>query len=399
MSKSPRILAILPGFATSTLMNVVNSMLHLQDRGEISFRAISEPYTPFINYNKTDLVIFCRNTEPAYSTLDKLFLHKIPYIYDLDDNFFDIPFDHELAKYHRTPERIAMLTKYLENAQIVRVYSQPLLDRVRPLNPNVDFVKASINWPIINSTQPAKHPNLIKIVYATSRREDPLVEIFVPALEIILKKYKSNVLMTFWGSCPKIFANYPNVRLLRFNSNYNHFLKKFTEQGFDIGLAPMLSDPFYLSKTNNKFREYAACGIAGIYTNVDIYSEVQTGINGILVDNSVQTWINALEQLISDEPFRTAIGKNAKQFAQNNYPLDNYYAIWRREIQTALLSSISAPHITDTDPSSYSSPVVMEKERASTILKTKKKTEILPAILRQIKNTIWMLRINHFKKI
>jgi hypothetical protein len=176
-------------------------------------------------------------------------------------------------------------------------------------------------------------------------------------------------------------------------------LKKFAGQGFDIGLAPMLSDPFYLSKTNNKFREYAACGIAGIYTNVDIYSEVQTGINGILVDNSIQAWINALEQLISDEPFRTAIGKNAKQFVRNKYPLDDYYNIWRREIQTALQSSISVPRITDTDPSSYSSPVVMEKERASTILKTKKKTEILPAILRQIKNTIWMLRINHFKKI
>jgi glycosyltransferase involved in cell wall biosynthesis len=399
MSKSPRIVAILPGFITSTIMNVINPMLLFQKQNEISFKVIYEPYFQIGKLSLPDLVLFCRNTEPAYSTLDKLFLHKIPYIYDLDDNFFDIPFDHELAKYHRTPERIAMLTKYLENAQIVRVYSQPLLDRVRPLNPNVDFVKASINWPIINSTEPAKHPNLIKIVYPTSRREDPLVEIFVPALEIILKKYKNNVLMTFWGGCPKILANYPNVRHLRFNSNYNHFLKKFSGQGFDIGLAPMLSDPFFLSKTNNKFREYAACGIAGIYTNVEIYSEVQSGTNGILVDNSVQAWINALEQLISDGQFRTTIGKNAKQFAQNNYPLDDYYNIWRREIQTALQSSISVPRITDTSPSSYSSPVVMEKGRASTIIKTKKKSKILPAVFNQIRNILWMLRINLIKKI
>jgi hypothetical protein len=126
---------------------------------------------------------------------------------------------------------------------------------------------------------------------------------------------------------------------------------------------------------------------------------VQTGINGILVDNSIQAWINALEQLISDGQFRTTIGKNAKQFAQNNYPLDDYYTIWRREIQTALLSSISAPRITDTSPSSYSSPVVMEKGRASTIIKTKKKSKILPAVFNQIRNTIWMLRINHIKKI
>jgi glycosyltransferase involved in cell wall biosynthesis len=396
LSNQPNILAILPGFVTSTLMNVVNPMLHLQAKGIINFISIYEPYVRKADYTKADLVIYCRNTEPGYKTiLNDLIQNNIPYVYDLDDDLFEIPLSYGLGQYHRAPQRLAMLVEYLENANCVRLYSKPLLERVLPLNPNAVLVSPSINWPLVNSVRPKLHPNQIYLVYATSRQEDPLTEVFIPALELILKKHREKVLMTFWGNCPPIFRNWSNVRRIKFTADYNRFLRDFSREGFDIGLAPLLNDSFYLSKTNNKFREYAACGIAGIYSDVPVYSEVNPNTTGLLVANDTQSWFDALESLIVNPEVRSRIGSDAKQYIQQKYPLESFYSTWEEQINNAPYSPRSAPRANNTIHSPYNPGKVNIISR----LRNKSISKILLTLINQVKNIWWMLKINMFKKI
>jgi hypothetical protein len=109
------------------------------------------------------------------------------------------------------------------------------------------------------------------------------------------------------------------------------------KEGYDIGLAPMKNDLFHKSKTNNKFREYSACWIAGIYSDVDIYSNcVVDGKTGLLVSNEDGSWYQALTRLLSDANLRQSIQNSARNSVEQEYALDNFASILLEDINQVL---------------------------------------------------------------
>lgn len=331
------VLAVLPGFAVSTIMDVLNPMLDLQRGGRLSFRTHLEF---FPNYNKkADIVVFCRNTDPRnIHHLIHVLQQGIPYIYDLDDNLFEIPLDTEVGRYHRAEPQCSTLIQYLENASLVRVYAPRVRELVMRYNPSVELVTPPLAWSHILPPKP--NGERVRIVYVTSRREDPLVPVFQQALIRILNKYPSQVEFIFWGNKFEGFENLPNVNFWPFERSYNQFLQKFSSAGFQIGLAPMLEGPFYSSKTNNKFREYGASQIAGIYSDVELYSAcVEQGKTGLLVKNCEEDWFEAMEILINRVGLRNAIAQKAYENVRHQYSEQAFQETWFTHIQYALQKS------------------------------------------------------------
>ena len=114
-------------------------------------------------------------------------------------------------------------------------------------------------------------------------------------------------------------------------------MQRFSAMGFDIGLAPLLDDEFHRSKTNNKFREYGACQIAGVYSNVDTYSRyIRDGETGLLVDNTTETWITALTRLITDPQLRLKIVRQALDYAHQNFSQEAYLRVWQSQVENVL---------------------------------------------------------------
>jgi glycosyltransferase involved in cell wall biosynthesis len=417
MSQNSRfeILGVLPGFIPSTIIDVVQPMLDLHRARKIRFSAVLDAL-PFVRrIQGKDLVIFCRNTEPAYrGYLDKVRLAGIPFIYDLDDNLFEINEESEVGRFHQNPERQAMLAEYVRAADLVRVYTPAVRSRCQTLNPNTVLVSAPLDWRLIR-TPPRQGGTSrpVKIVYSTSRTDDQLWQIFWESVQKVIAAYGSHVEVYFWGSAPVQLAGEKGIRWIPMTRSYSRFLPAFSASGFDIGLAPLPDDAFHRSKTNNKFREYSACGIAGIYSRSDVYTGcVSDHQTGLLVDNDPDSWYRALVELIENDGLRTSIQNDARRYALEHYSQDEFNRTWFEQISILLVK-----HTTQPEPAPI--PAVVEQAQPTAerpaqvslagfyrkyyhrlVTLSKDNPESLGSwFKRAVFNTLSLLKVNLFKRI
>lgn len=338
METSPRVLAVLPGLIPSTLLCVVKPLSYLHSAGKLQARITLESVTRSRDLAWADLVVFCRNCGPLYECYREFLVERrIPYIYDIDDNLFALPANSKLAQDLHESESLRVLETYLCHADLVRVYSQPMLEQVRIFNKNVQLVDPPIDWDVVLTSRTASESGKIKVVYATSRMEDELASIFLPALIRLLKEYPHRV-EAFLLGCRPDFNGCRNVHYRPFLPNYDRFMRKFSRVGYDIGLAPLHNDLFHRSKTNNKFREYAACCIAGVYSNVDVYSQcVRDGETGLLVSNESDAWYLAIRRLIEDDQLRERIRDQALAYVKARYSYEKFLDTWLSQAQNVLM--------------------------------------------------------------
>ena len=403
----PRILAILPGFVASTIMDVVKPLMWLDAQGIVRFDATLEFYPLSNAIKKADLVIFCRNTDPRFRHhLDSVYSIRTPFIYDLDDNFFEIPLNTVSGEYHRNPSQLECLEQYIRKATLVRVYSKELQDRLATLDVNSSLMSPPLNWELISTRKPAPESKPIKIVYATSRKEDPLSALFIEALTLVQKTNPGDVEIYFWGQYPNHFIQSSNVKFHPFLKNYDKFLLKFSAQGYDIGLAPLIDDPFHQSKTNNKYREYGACEIAGIYSNVPVYADYVKNLNtGILVENTVEDWYSALMQLINDSDLRRRIGLAARQDVLKRYPPGHFENDWANQIKHVLGQSgkeTTPLHKAEIHTGTIQTAQQRPADKPGSVIKSLAKKSLADwkfSFYTQLFNLVMMFKINVRKKL
>jgi glycosyltransferase involved in cell wall biosynthesis len=265
-----------------------------------------------------------------------------PNIYELDDNLFELPINTPEGIYHLAPERFVQLEKYIKNANLVRVYSSPLETSVRSYTSKVKFINAPVNLSSIPSSAPKRRSRKIKIVFSTSRTiSDELSKIFVKDMIRVINEFGNTIEVHFWGFMPEELKGFPSVKFHRFMPNYQKYMRNIYGQGYDIGLAPMKNDVFHNSKTNNKFREYGACWIAGIYSNSEVYSNcVEDGVTGVLVSNNEGEWYKAIVRMMKDVEMRKAIQMQARAVVEKEYSLDIFAEILMNDINSVLWESL-----------------------------------------------------------
>lgn len=345
-ARRPRVLAILPGFIPSTFIHIVKPFAGLHRAGYIRAGFTLEHSVFHHRLERAEVVVFCRNTEPAYRwILDFALARGKPVVYDLDDNFFELPPTTDVGRYHRAPERLRQLERYLRNAALVRVYSETLQERVERLNANVVRVDGPIDWNLIPNRPTRQDRSKVRIVYPTSRVEDELAELFLADIQRLLTIYAGQLEMFFWGYHPRELRGHPGVRFVAPIANYDRFFRKFACFGFDVGLAPLRDDIFHRSKTDVKFREYAACGIAGVYSNVGAYARcVEDEVTGLLVSNRPGAWFDAVSRLLEDVELRRAIQEQARQYARKHYDLQVVEEVWYSQLQAVMANAIGGCH-------------------------------------------------------
>jgi hypothetical protein len=101
---------------------------------------------------------------------------------------------------------------------------------------------------------------------------------------------------------------------------YAEFAQLAAALPIDVGIAPLVDVPFNHCKSDMKFQEYAALGIAGVYADLPPYRGcVRHGKNGLLAADTHQ-WLDGLERLIGSAMLRRTMARAAA---------DDILASWR----------------------------------------------------------------------
>ena len=90
---------------------------------------------------------------------------------------------------------------------------------------------------------------------------------------------------------------------------------------FQIGVMPLIDNPWTRGKCGFKAIQYMALGQAALASPVSANSEIiDHGINGYLCQTDAE-WYSHLEALLTDQSLRAQIGKKARQKIEENYSI------------------------------------------------------------------------------
>jgi hypothetical protein len=271
-----------------------------------------------------DAIIFSRYSGPYGPDMVAWARRRgVPVIYHLDDDLVSVPRSLSARKhaYHNAPERLEAVRALLTGATLVYASTERLRDRLLETFSDLPIVTGPINCSGRVIRTPAKGPARI-IGYMASADHLPNLQMIMPAIVAVLNRHPQ-LRFELFGSIPI------PPELERFGErivkvppipDYETFLKRFGDRGWDIGICPLVPNEFNLTKSNNKWIEYSSLGIAVVASDRMIYDECCADGCGALADDP-ESWLAALDHLVADDDARLAMIVRAQRKLESEFSI------------------------------------------------------------------------------
>ncbi len=267
--------------------------------------------------------------EAAQELVNRVRLKGIRLVYCLDDSYPDLDF---ISAGKPTSEIMAVVTFLLRQADAVLVTTPALRQRLLEFNPHIYILPNQLDERLLVYRPPAfvsgqaEQKRIVIGCMGTFTHDDDLL-LVLPALKSICDRHAGQVEIQVIGvanraetksqlqALPARFI-FPRIE----EHEYPLFMLWFTGHvRWDIAISPLKNTPFNNCKSDVKFLDYAALGVAGVFSDSPAYaSTVQNKQNGWLVENSTAAWEHAFETLIGDASLRHKLAVNASHYLYND---------------------------------------------------------------------------------
>ncbi|AEG18598.1 glycosyltransferase [Methanobacterium paludis] len=292
----------------------------------------------FLNKRMYDCIIVQRdilNESFAKFLVQRCGEYNIKLIYEIDDDLLDIDKTHpEYEKYLYNSKVIRYL---IENADLVTVSTNHLKEKFESIT-NVKLIPNALDeslW-FTGTTKSAAKDNTLKIGYIGSFTHDKDLNIIKEAIKNLKEKFiEKNLNLTFdiiGGMSEKpeeIWFN--QIEIPSNKRSYPEFVKWLKETvNWDIAVAPLADTNINWSKSEIKYLEYTALGLAAVYSDIGPYHEtIKNEYNGLLVkSNDTNEWEKQINKLITNVQLRNNIKVNAQKSIMDKYLMKYRTEIW-----------------------------------------------------------------------
>jgi glycosyltransferase involved in cell wall biosynthesis len=302
-----------------------------------------------------DVVIVDRLWRPDVNmALAKRLVHSLKragarLIYNLDDDLLSLPPN---AQGWPSREHKDIVRFFLENADAVLVTTERLARHLQGHCQRLTVLTNALDERLIanagiagSRVRRADTKVVIGIMGTRTHLQD--LRLIIPALREVYGEYAEKVEFQCVGVADSLdikaaFGDIP-VRIIQplpHEEEYPLFMLWFTsEVAWDIALAPLVANHFNRCKSDIKLLDYAAIGAAGIYSDLEPYRAViHRAEAGLLVENTADAWVEALQTLIEDEHARERLSVNARNYLYKHRTLQQRARQWPLALQATLSS-------------------------------------------------------------
>ena len=273
-------------------------MEYLAQQGKVDYRAVQVMKLKGGDLNWADVVLLGRLDSWYEFRLTKRLHESGRYlIYLIDDDLLNIPLEISSAVHYGRKEIQGYIRSMMEMSDAILSPSALLLEKYAVNGRQAIRIEEPAIDPVPYRPHDPGKP--VKIGFAGSiDRTGDIEHILKEALLQIKREYGERVEFAFFGGIPS-FAKELDARCIPYCDDYDEYREKLNSLEWDIGLAPMPDTPFHACKHYNKFVEYAAAGVVGVFSDVMPYSRLrEKGFEAQLVVNHAKAWTDALSSLI-----------------------------------------------------------------------------------------------------
>jgi GT2 family glycosyltransferase len=282
----------------------------------------------------------------AKEALSGVFKMGVPVIYEVDDLLMEMP----PANPHRdfAMQCLPFILDVMRRAVALTVSTETLKAELLQWNPNIYVLPNLIDERLWTQAQrPHAGPVVIGFTGTSTHGED--LRMIEEAFVQISAKHGPGVAFQFMGCVTDRLARLPGARMAEFTPDYQSFARALQATPMDVAVVSLEDNRFNRCKSNIKWLEYSACGIAGVYSDLPPYNScIRHGQTGLLVGTRLQDWFQAIDTLVTNTSLRRAMAQQARQEVLSEYTLasprvqlyaDAYHAVLGRPRQDKTVSS------------------------------------------------------------
>lgn len=273
--------------------------------------------------SRPTLVVFCRYSGPyAELMMDTIRGVGATTIYHIDDDLLGIPKDigESKAKFHNRAERLNSVRYLLKNVDLTYCSTEKLkrhLEKNKVAKPPIVAGAIYCSGEVI---VPAHDRPVRKVGYMASADHAHNLSLVIGAIKRYLRE-NPEIEFEFFGSIPipeELGEFKDRVKSAPKIDDYEKFLQRFSEYGWDIGICPLTPIHFNQMKANTKWVEYTSIGAAVVASKGTVYDECCADGCGILAETEDE-WLDALNRLTHDPQARFDQVRRAQEKLVNTY--------------------------------------------------------------------------------